>query len=354
MGGASTTGPSSSSRLDERGARLDIPPGARDTEVVWTPPRRLGGVALIGLVIAGCGRLGFDPVGVETTDGGPDATVDGPTTVTCSWASGPPFTEEPDRLIELNSAGYETDPVLSPDGLTLHFGSDRDGTADVYVSQRPTTTARFEGVTLDPISTTTEGENALFITADGLEAYFSRAVATSSTGADLYVMSRASTADAFGPPALLTALNASGNEYDPFVEADGLTLWFTSDARDGSPGGRDVFTATRTDRTSPWGGVASAPINTPTGEGSARLTDDGLVIVYTAGDEELSFRTRAARTEPFGPRQVITAASSARSEFEPFVSGDGCTLMWVSTRDTMTDWDLYALVATPSRRGARP
>lgn len=296
---------------------------------------------------AGCGRLGFDPVGVETTDGGADATVDAPATAACSWASGAPFTGTPDRLTELNSSAYEVDPFLSPDGLTLHFGSDRGGTSDVFVSQRPTTSARFVDAMLDPISSTTDAENALFITADGLEAYFSRTVMGSITGADLYVMTRATTAEPFGALSELTALNASGNEYDPFVEADGLTLWFTSDARGGSPGGRDVFTATRTDRTSPWGSVASATINTASGEGSARLTDDGLVIVYTAGDEELSYRTRTSRAAAFGPRQTIAAASSPTSDFEPFVSGDGCTLMWVSTRDTAADWDLYALVATP-------
>lgn len=299
------------------------------------------------LVGTGCGRLGFDPLGVETADGGADATLDAPPTAACSWAAGPPFTGTPDRLTELNSVGYEFDPHLSRDGLTLHFGSDRGGTSDVYVAQRTTTTARFVDTTLDPVSTVLHSENALFITADGLEAYFSWTIALSPTGADLYVMTRASPADAFGPPVELTALNSGANDYDAYVEADGLTLWFASDARNGSPGGRDVFTATRADRTSPWGNLTSAPINTDGNEGSPRLTDDGLVIVYTAGDEDLSYRTRTARTAPFGPRQIIAAASSATSDFEPFVSGDGCTLMWVSTRDTAVDWDLYALAAAP-------
>ena len=66
----------------------------RDTGVVRSLPGRLGALAALGLGIAGCGRLGFDPLGVEASDGGAgaDATVDAPATAACSWASGPPFT----------------------------------------------------------------------------------------------------------------------------------------------------------------------------------------------------------------------------------------------------------------------
>lgn len=46
-----------------------------------------------------------------------------------------PFAE-PIPIVELNSAAVDEDPWISPDGGTVYFSSERNGTADIFMAQR--------------------------------------------------------------------------------------------------------------------------------------------------------------------------------------------------------------------------
>jgi Tol biopolymer transport system component len=97
------------------------------------------------------------------------------------------------NLTEINSPVDDTDPALSPDGLTLVFASDRPDTLG---------------------------------------------------GRDLYMASRASRASTFGPVVHLIDLSSSEADGEPSLSADGRTLYFASE-RPGGVGGRDLWYATR-------------------------------------------------------------------------------------------------------------
>jgi hypothetical protein len=63
-----------------------------------------------------------------------------------------------------------------------------------------------------------------FITADELQVWFS-SNRPGSNGADIYMASRSSKTDDFGQAALIAGLNSAGSETRPTLTADGLTIY---------------------------------------------------------------------------------------------------------------------------------
>jgi Tol biopolymer transport system component len=73
-----------------------------------------------------------------------------------------------------------------------------------------------------------------FLTDDGLTLLYSsgHANGTMTESADLYVAVRSSTSEPFSATAPLSELNTAAEERDPWLSADGKTLFFVSN-RDG-------------------------------------------------------------------------------------------------------------------------
>jgi hypothetical protein len=194
----------------------------------------------------------------------------------------------PQVVAEVSSEHYETSPAISADGLTLWLGSDRPGglgDLDIWVSRRAARTAAWTAPTpvvglntpakeiprplgahdtAMPLSSdrdTTDGSyrtylsvrsspgaafsspvlvaeliepgraiTDAFLSEDGLTLWFTSFVGEAP--GDLFAASRPSTVDAFGVPQPLTGLNTDGDDRDPWLSADGSTLYFASD-RDG-------------------------------------------------------------------------------------------------------------------------
>lgn len=189
----------------------------------------------------------------------------------------------PQRLRDLGSSGMETSPVISPDGLTLWFASDRAGgmgDLDVWVSKRESRVAAWstpapiaslnshlkeiprplglhQSVMPLPSDREMRGFYAIyfakqsssgafdtpeivrelakpdesrldgFLTDDGLTLFF---VSGPSLGAaDLFVAWRRTTDDAFSEPVPLDDLNTADDERDPWLSPDESQLYFASD-----------------------------------------------------------------------------------------------------------------------------
>jgi len=199
----------------------------------------------------------------------------------------------PSPVSAVSSPARETSAAIAPDGLTLWFSSNRPGASegyDVWVSARSSLTEAWatphvvrelsgpgddrprppiDGNTLMPLAVessgeppdlylaersdkgapwgrpypidelnTAKGEGDPFLTSDGLTLFF----ASDAEGqSDLMVAERPSLTEPFGEPQLVAGVNSDGSETDPFLSADGKTLYFTSD-RDGT---QDVYVATR-------------------------------------------------------------------------------------------------------------
>ena len=171
--------------------------------------------------------LGRDDIYVSTR-----ATTDDP------W-------EEPVNLGPVvNSYDFDYAPCISADGLELFFTSTRPGGLelddDIYVSTRATTDDPWgEPVSLSFNSSAIEGYPS--ISSDGLTLFFGSFRNGSLGRDDLWMTTRPTKDDDWGIPVNLgLPVNTSGHEGSPNISASGTTLYFYSD-RSGGFGSVDLW-----------------------------------------------------------------------------------------------------------------
>lgn len=113
---------------------------------------------------------------------------------------------------------------------------------------------------------------------------------------------------AIGPASPLAVVNSDSSDYDPWLAADGKTLFFASDRA----GNGDSFRAERSGPGAPFDkpptNNSDLNINTSATETKVVLTEDGLryYVSSTKDQSTLIFTaTRNAPNEPFGPRTAL-------------------------------------------------
>lgn len=130
------------------------------------------------------------------------------------------------QLTELNSADLDHLPWVSPDELTIVFVSRRNGASAYWTATRPSRDAPFSTpVVLESLSDTFNGR--LFISNNGLRAYFTGRDREGGVGADDVWYATRTTLDAdFTDVTNLRAVNTPGSETEVTVTADGEELYF--------------------------------------------------------------------------------------------------------------------------------
>ncbi|UIJ46733.1 hypothetical protein LZK98_07250 [Sphingomonas cannabina] len=133
----------------------------------------------------------------------------------------------PARPVPFNSAGRDFDPAFSADGRFVYFCSDRAGGAggdDVY---RVAVTGGGFGVpvNLGPEVNSTGNEFAPMLSPDGRTLLFSSDRPGGAGGHDLYTAYRRGDGFAAAGP-LAGAINTAANEFDATFLADGATIVF--------------------------------------------------------------------------------------------------------------------------------
>jgi hypothetical protein len=233
--------------------------------------------------------------------------------------------------------GEDSQPQISRDGLELYFLSDRpdsngESSDNIWVSRRSTVRDLWSApIQLDVPVNTTGPENAPSLSADGLELYFSNS--WYSDPAKLYVSTRASKADPWGPPVELGPPVNSANKQDcPCISADGLSLYFMSDRPGGNsnPTNSDIFVTTRPARSDPWGEpVKLGPnVNSDQYEYTPWVSPDGRSLFFSRGYSKahVFVSRRKTTADPWGPAEF----------FAPVNSG---TNIW-STGPVGAEWNL--------------
>ena len=146
--------------------------------------------------------------------------------------------EEPVNLGPMvNSSEQDGTPVISANGLELHFESDRPGgfgSDDILVTKRATTEDDWgEPVNLGSTINTAEWEHCPNISSDGLTLFFDLAIP-----GYLIVTTRATPDADWSEPVNLG--NEESDHYASSISADGTTLYFASKHPGGS-GGNDIW-----------------------------------------------------------------------------------------------------------------
>ena len=230
----------------------------------------------------------------------------------------------------INTAHSEEGPSLSPDELKVYFQSDRPGALganDIWQATRPSTEQQFDSATnLGASINSVEGESGAFITADELSLYF-------GSDGDIYVATRETTSAAFidvsdvGP-----GVNSARQDLTPAISANGLELYFRRRNDPLGFGGDDIWVSTRASAAEQFGGAVNvgSTVNTTHDEGCPFITADGLTLLFYStkpggfGESDIYYSSRDSVAEAFGPPVNIGSnVNSASSETYPRVTGRG-------------------------------
>ncbi len=133
------------------------------------------------------------------------------------------------EVVELNALGNVFNPALTPDELTIFFAGDRLagglGGYDLWMATRPDTHSPFGNVTNLTELNSAAWEFHPAISPDALTIYFgSRRDGISQ----LFTATRESVAEPFGSPERLRFFDLPGNALEyPTPSSDGMALYFT-------------------------------------------------------------------------------------------------------------------------------
>jgi len=222
---------------------------------------------------------------------------------------------------------------LTEDRLELYFASDRSpaGDLDLFVARRASTLEPF-GAPMRPDDLSTAGvEDDPFVDADGLTLWFGR-------DGTIMISTRASTSDPWGPATVVPVVTDAGNTFAPALSPDGLSLYLSSD-RPGGVGDRDLWHARRASIADAFGTpVHLGAANTPdfdccafvaNGGGELWFSSDGL----SGSNEEIVVVTRDPATGlTIGAPSVNTLFDSSASELDVFGTRDGEVIGFSSNR----------------------
>jgi Tol biopolymer transport system component len=211
-----------------------------------------------------------------------------------------PFSPPVNLGAGVNTSSDELIPKTALDGLSLYFVSDRPGTLggrDAWVASRASTGDSFSSpVNLGMAINSTYLDGAADISADGLTLVFNSDRPTAGGPRDLYIATRATGADPFGPAVKLgLTINTANDEFAASISADALRLLFSSD-RPGGLGDYDIWVSSRASLSAPWGAPVNlgSNVNTPFTEYNPEISWDGSRIVFTSTQRGLDSIFEAA------------------------------------------------------------
>jgi hypothetical protein len=242
--------------------------------------------------------------------------------------------------------------TFSPDGLKAYVSA-KIGTSsyDIYSTQRTATNAPFDPLQALSVANGTLQESAPFLTEDGKNLYLMK-----QTGSyDLAVSTRTNPNDAFGAPTLMS-VNTSWHDQDPFVLSSFGQLYYSSERPTGT---RELYVCPLAN-CSGENSTALSTVNSAAHEDYGPvLSRDGRTLYFASNraglgqdtEGDIWVATRSEVTQPFDPVTNLAALNSSRREVPVALSPDGCTLYFASNRDTGNDSDFRLYQAT---RGTTP
>jgi len=247
----------------------------------------------------------------------------------------------PTRVLELaDSVQPDDDPSLTADLLEIYFDSQRDGGStaamgDCWVATRASTSDPFGPPQLVAELASLADDTTFDVSPDGLTMYFisDRKLAGDR---DIYVATRPDRSAPWSAPLRVDELASPADENGASELADGLHLAFSS-SRSGSA---DLYIATRTAKGQPWQAPAAIPgLSDPTfGESQFWVNGDATVVYFTSDDApgvdgvDIWLATRASPDEPFGPIQRVTELDGPGEDADPWLSPDQRTVFFGSHR----------------------
>jgi len=313
----------------------------------------VGRLALCWLACSAC-SFRREQAASSTIDAATDAAADAApdaTRATCSerWLAGTVRFAKPTPIAEVNTPGYDRDPFLPRDELTLYLSSARTpavGGADVFVATRARTDQPFSTPTVFAPASTTGFDSKLSMTSSGTLFVLATDQPGGQGGPDIWEATRGQANAAWSALAETHegALDDANNQLDPQISADGLHLYY---ANGNFP--QVVTVASRANTTASFASPQPiASIASTFSQADPTVTPDERVLVYSSGRTDIAFAngnlwyaTRTDPAQPFGAPQPVPDVNTDGSEGDGHLSADGCRLYFA--RDALNDgnWDIY-------------
>lgn len=142
----------------------------------------------------------------------------------------------------VNTNSWESQPSISADGRNLYFVSNRKdghGKIDIWVSTLSDKGQFSEPVNLGTRINTKQDDQSPYIHPDNKTLYFSSKGQIGMGEEDLFMVKKDSSGKWGTPKNLGYPINTQGNEFSLYVSADGMTAYFSSD-RFGGEGKMDI------------------------------------------------------------------------------------------------------------------
>lgn len=288
------------------------------------------------VLVCGCGSVDGAKVDGAVVDGNViDGQFDGAVPSPCNLSA--PF-GTPTAVAGVNSNSTDEWGWISADGKTIYFDSVASGGSDynLYYATRAATTDPFSNVQLLGVGNSTDAENRGVLRGDDKELFFQRTVPQAST--KIYRALRVNVSDSFdtpSPPLNINDASAAVVDANPWISADGLTLYMTS-TRNGT---YDIFKATRTVITGDFGTpVAVGELNSTAVDDAPVLSADGLEIFFAsnrpnANRNDIWHATRSSTNDGFGaPSKVAELSGDTTEDYPNWISPDRCTILFTSDR----------------------
>lgn len=281
------------------------------------------------VVLAGCGRIGFDPFGP------PDGIAADIAPAPFDQPFGPP-----QLIAEIATADEDDDPSLTGDMLELYFASRPGGGADtIFVSTRSSVTEPWSPPQTIPALNMGGTVNNPKVTADGLAIYFSSSRTPNMGGTDLWRSTRPDRLSAWSTPAPVSDLASAVNDYEPYALSGELVLYFTMDPANNPA----TYRSSRASTAQTWSAPIAVPgVDQPGYDGSPWVTADELGIMFHSGRSGTTTLYRAVRSSAaatFGTPVALSELDMAGNEEDAWLSPDGHTLYF--SADPTGQADIY-------------
>ena len=249
------------------------------------------------------------------------------------WSTPVNLESLPGSSAAVNSPAVDGCASHSPDGLTIVFNSNRGGNQDLYMATRSSTSEGFGAPVPLPALVNTSANEACPTIANGHRLYFSSDREDPSY--DIYVSKRGpngwSEPENLGPN-----INTPGwlDEAAAFYEDGGDQVMLFSSRQAGGAGDGNIYQSVNG---GPKSLVAGGP-NSSASDNRPSVTRDGLTIFFDStrsgglGGPDIYYATRSSTSQPFGPAIHLIGLSSSEFDARATISKDGSFITFSSVR----------------------
>jgi len=239
--------------------------------------------------------------------------------------------------------------VFTADNLNFYLESERNGNfANTQILRATRSTTASPWSVPAPVNELNSGDQDHFywVSANQTEAYMARhGNPVPSTFSDIYRTTRATPADPWGTPAVVSELSTPDTfEWHLTLTGNGLTGIFSS-TRAGGVGGMDLWQTSRASTSSPWTApVLVTSLNSTADDRSPYLTSDGLQVYFARAGQGLFWATRSSLDSPFITPIALPFGADA---LDPTLSPDDNTLYYTKPNGSIFNYDIYSSTRIP-------